>query len=532
MKKIGKALSIGAAAALLVCSTALTASAEVINQNSVSTIKTTENIISSSTVYVGKVSLDGKAAVKYIYSDDFSHLENNWNDLLDALNGMNDTDFSALLGACDKTAGERGIKACSDASLVSKMDESWARASAVGEKYYSDRILTSEGNRNLYDADTGFKAKLDAQKAVRTEGFDEPIDNSKTIVSHIDSRTLTDVYYTIEDGQVVRHYDQTVIYDSEEVTVMYTTANITAKGSTSVNVKGQKATVVQDSTLYVGEVVVDGESKIKYLWSDDMTRSENVTAAVRDALNALKDKDFAALLPEIVGEEDAKGAAECSIADYKSSMDSSWKNSEAVAALYYPDKTLKASSSADLYDSDESFAKTCGFNDEADVTVVDKAGETYEARSPLGKLSAANTDTVTYTVENGVLVKYIDRFVDYTCEAVKVIYTKTELTTAAETVDNSEPEESNGPGESVAADSSKSENGGAAETVDNSEPEESNGPVESAAADSSKSENGGAGKSSGNTDGASKNPNTGAAAASISAVLITAAALLVIKSKK
>ncbi len=441
MRKLRKVLSIGAASALLVSTAALTASAEVLTQNSVSTIKTSENIKSSSTVYVGEVTLDGKAAVKYIYSDNFSHEGSSWNDLIDALKGMSDTDFSALLGEYDKTAGESGIKACSDASLVSKMDSSWAKASAVGEKYYSDYQFSSEVSKDLYDHDAGFRAKLDGQKAARAQAIDEPFDNSKTIVSHLDSKTVTDVYYTIEDGQVVRHTDTKVIYESEEVTVIYTGANMKNNGSTRVNVKDKKTTVVQDSTLYVGEIVVDGESKIKYLWSEDMTRSEAVTAAVRDALNALEDKDFAALLPEIVGEEEAKGIAECNIAGYESSMGSSWKDSKTPAALYYPGAAVKASASADLYDTDEGFAGACGFKEEADATVVDNAGQAYEAHSPLGKLSAANTDTVTYTVENGVIIKLIDRTVDYTCEAVKVICTRTELTTPAEPVDSSVSED-------------------------------------------------------------------------------------------
>ena len=49
----------------------------------------------------------------------------------------------------------------------------------------------------------------------------------------------------------------------------------------------------------------------------------------------------------------------------------------------------------------------------------------------LGKLSATNTDIVTYTVIDGKLVKHIDRTVDYTCESVTVIYTKVELTSGS-----------------------------------------------------------------------------------------------------
>ena len=199
---------------------------------------------------------------------------------------------------------------------------------------------------------------------------------------------------------------------------------------TEVNVIGRQGKVVKDSTVYVGEVVVDGEAKIKYLWSENMTRAVTVASALNTGLTGLDDKDFAALVPLIIGEEDAKGLAECNIADYESKMDSSWKSAEDAAAVIYPDLTVVASSSADLYDIDENFAKACVIDE--DCELVNDAGKPYELRSPLGKLSATNTDFVTYTVVDGKLIKLIDRKIDYTFEAVKVIYTKAELTSSAE----------------------------------------------------------------------------------------------------
>ncbi|MBR1863894.1 MAG: hypothetical protein IJ806_07405 [Ruminococcus sp.] len=91
-------------------------------------------------------------------------------------------------------------------------------------------------------------------------------------------------------------------------------------------------------------------------------------------------------------------------------------------------KQAKVVQESTLYDTDESFAKACTFEEDCDL--VDTAGQPYEQSSPLGKLSATNTDSVTYTVENGKLIKHIDRFIDYTCEAVKVVYTRAELSSA------------------------------------------------------------------------------------------------------
>ena len=430
-KLFQRILGAGAAVAVLAGS-ALPAYAEVLKQSSISTITTTEELKSSSTVYVGEVVVGGVSKIKYVYSSDLAHSKAAWDDLKNALGSMEDTDFASLFPAeFDDKTDEKGIKLCNVSSYAADMDESWTSASAVGENYYAPTYKVSAGSsENLYDADAGFKAKLDALKAARVEAIDEPVDNSKTIISALDSRTLTDVYYTIVDGQVVRHYDTNVLYDSEEITVIYTKAEMKINSNTIVNVTGKQGKVVKDSTVYVGEVVVDGEAKIKYLWSENMTRAETVAAALKTGLTGLDDKDFAALVPVIIGEEDAKGLAECNIADYESKMNSSWKNAESVAALYYPDMTVSTSSSADLYEADENFAKACKFEDNAEL--VDTAGKFYKTHSPLGKLSAANTDSVTYTVENGQLVKYIDRFIDYTLEAVTVIYTKAELTSSSE----------------------------------------------------------------------------------------------------
>lgn len=311
-KLFQRILGAGAAVAVLAGS-ALPAYAEVLKQSSISTITTTEELKSSSTVYVGEVVVGGVSKIKYVYSSDLAHSKAAWDDLKNALGSMEDTDFAGLFPAeFDDKTDEKGIKLCNVSSYAADMDESWTSASAVGENYYAPTYKVSAGSsENLYDADAGFKAKLDALKAARVEAIDEPIDNSKTIISALDSRTLTDVYYTIVDGQVVRHSDTNVLYDSEEITVIYTKAEMKINSNTIVNVTGRQGKVVKDSTVYVGEVVVDGEAKIKYLWSENMTRAETVAAALKTGLTGLDDKDFAALVPVIIGEEDAKGLAEC-----------------------------------------------------------------------------------------------------------------------------------------------------------------------------------------------------------------------------
>ena len=202
-----------------------------------------------------------------------------------------------------------------------------------------------------------------------------------------------------------------------------------AADETIVNVTAVRGTVVASSTLYAGEVFLDGESVLQYVYSDDITRSTTVVAAARDGFGGPDDDGFPALFPQVIGEE-GTGLAGCSNADYTAYMDENWKDAAYVAENYYPDKTVESSESVDLFQSDEEFADRCRVWWE-DVELLDQAGGEYEMVGPLGALSSTNTDSVTYTVIDGKLVKIIDREEDHSLESITVIYTSVHLKTKA-----------------------------------------------------------------------------------------------------
>ena len=243
--------------AALLCLMPLTAWA----QNSVSTITTTENITKTSTVYVGEVVVDGKKTIKYLYSGDVTLNNIVMQNLLVGLNGMADTDFAALLEGHEFEYTiepvPNGFAICSNPDLVAAMDENWNSAQYVGTLYFPTKSVTSEINSNLYDMDEGFKAAIDAQTEERKANIDMPFDAEKCMVSHIDSRTITDVYYTIEDGIVVRHSDITVIYDSEATTVIYTKVELASGSASSVlgDVNGDGDISVNDVAMIVNYIL-------------------------------------------------------------------------------------------------------------------------------------------------------------------------------------------------------------------------------------------------------------------------------------
>lgn len=197
---------------------------------------------------------------------------------------------------------------------------------------------------------------------------------------------------------------------------------------TVVNVTGKQAKITQTSTLYLGEVVLDGQQSFYYLYSADLTNSETVFAAVKDCLSDFKGGFFQALVPDIVGQSENQGIAVCSNADYQSMMTSDWTSAANAGLACFSDVSVISSSSVDLFETDADFAAKCleGI-DEEEVEYVDDAGNSWTFSGILGKLSTTVTDNVTYYVENGELVKHIDRVYDYTCESVTVYYTKVEL---------------------------------------------------------------------------------------------------------
>ena len=203
-------------------------------QNTVTSITSSETITKTSTVYVGEVIVDGVTEIKYLYSGDMTVYFNSIQDLHDCLNGMADGDYATLLEGheFDYTIDPKpnGFAICSDPDLVASMDENWSSAQYVGTQYFPAKYVTSENNSNMYDIDEGFKTALDVLNQKGKEDIDSPADAGKRILFHIDSHAYTDVYYTIEDGSVVRHLDETIEYDCEAVTVIYTKVELSTNG--------------------------------------------------------------------------------------------------------------------------------------------------------------------------------------------------------------------------------------------------------------------------------------------------------------
>ena len=111
-----------------------------------------------------------------------------------------------------------------------------------------------------------------------------------------------------------------------------------------INTVTSSETITKTSTVYVGEVVVDGVTQIKYLYSGDISIYSYVIQNILDGMNGMADGDYAALLEEHEFDYGSQttGFAICSNPDLVATMDGNWSSAQYVGTLYYPDKTVTA----------------------------------------------------------------------------------------------------------------------------------------------------------------------------------------------
>ena len=225
--------------------------------NIINTVTTSEQLAKTSTVYVGEVVVDGVSEIKYLYSGDMTTGSVVRQNLLAALRGMADGDYAALLeGHSFDYSQTKGFALCADPEIAAAMDKNWSSAQYVGTLYFPDKSVTSEINSNMYDIDEGFKTAVDALTEERIANIDKPVDAGKRIVSHIDVSSTDNVYFTLENGEIIKHVDTNVIYSSEATTVIYTKVELaTASNPDLGDVNGDGKIDVSDVVCMVNYIL-------------------------------------------------------------------------------------------------------------------------------------------------------------------------------------------------------------------------------------------------------------------------------------
>jgi hypothetical protein len=227
-------------------------------------------------------------------------------------------------------------------------------------------------------------------------------------------------------------------------------AGTTLKQKTVVNVHSQQGQVVRNSTVYANTATATanrGQSGamtyqyiedyamwvFNYLYSNDITNSSTVLAALRDKLN----NPYKDLVPSIAGETEATGLAVLSVIQgayghsswdgnatlaaqqaKEGSMNNNWTSASYVAQNIVPGRNAGVQANQDT--TGEAVDPTAVFED--GVELVDETGSEVQQNvsHAYGVLSSTSTDNVTYTVIDGELVKIIDRDINYSLEEISI----------------------------------------------------------------------------------------------------------------
>ena len=84
------------------------------------------------------------------------------------------------------------------------------------------------------------------------------------------------------------------------------------------------------STVYIGEIIVDGESKIQYAYSDNISNSSNAISALKDSII---NNEIGIDKIDINSNNTADGLRVSTA--YQDEMNDDWKSSEKVAKKYF-----------------------------------------------------------------------------------------------------------------------------------------------------------------------------------------------------
>ena len=172
-------------------------------------------------------------------------------------------------------------------------------------------------------------------------------------------------------------------------------------------------TLKKESTVYVGNVKIDGVEALNYIYSDDIqnVKPVNYGKSVFDTLKEFLPLEYARLIPDNaqIGQTGIKYSSL-----HQEDMTTDWKNASYVANKYYITGTLGNEVNGKLYDINENYKADI---DEEDARRMLRSGEPLSAE---GRILAATS----YTTQISDSTSYY-----FDIDAVTVYYTSVDVQT-------------------------------------------------------------------------------------------------------
>ena len=175
-----------------------------------------------------------------------------------------------------------------------------------------------------------------------------------------------------------------------------------------------RSETVKESTVYAGEVYVDGEAQLQYLYSSDISYNPVVFENLKKAFG---DTDFYDMVPELPNDATGTGLAVSSA--HEDEMDENWSSVSYVAKKYF-EGTVGEETNGELPAAEDVPRVSNG---------VDVTG------TPFNDYTFNSTLSISFTSEwemiDGILTKVTVATLNN--EKTQIIYKKVEVSTAVDT---------------------------------------------------------------------------------------------------
>jgi len=171
----------------------------------------------------------------------------------------------------------------------------------------------------------------------------------------------------------------------------------------------------KESTVYAGEVFVNGESQMQWLYSNDISNKSTVFENLREALPT----NFATLIPATVS-GDGNGLSVST--QHQADMNSNWTSASYVASQYYTGD-LGTETNANLYDINTTYKNNI---DTAESKRQEEVTNPQDFGKRIVSVISSSVDNGYVMTESGIKSRHT---ITFGIEATTVNYTRVDVTT-------------------------------------------------------------------------------------------------------
>lgn len=189
------------------------------------------------------------------------------------------------------------------------------------------------------------------------------------------------------------------------------TVNASNTGRVDTRVKTSEE-LQKESTVYAGEIFVNGQSQMHYLYSDDLSDEGTTYDNLQEGLNGTV---FDGMVPQLERGHQPTGAKLAVSSLHQEDMNSNWKDASYVAGLYYAGKE-QDKTNRNLYNVNSGYKNWIDNKNSQRSTEIDTPIDTGDRF-----LSVIKTSVEAKYEMHDTLVR-VD-YVTLGCEATTVVYT-------------------------------------------------------------------------------------------------------------